>query len=305
MENKMQDNQPLQKNSENKTSAKHTYAEDMAKMMRTDEASVIKVALTEQKHREQEQMKIKNRKEKGRNWIFIIGGIILVAGAIYALQIINQKTKVDSVHPQISTGTPSLIASDKQTIIPSDSFYSENDIAQALAKARNQQGTSGSVNELVFTKGVGSTATVLSASEFLNLIKSSITSNLENTLLKQMMVGIYTDTSATPLAHTFFIFQISNYDSAYAGSIAWEKTLLTEFFPLFGIDVTGTNAILLQKPFDNSLLNNQNIRVLNDTNGNPILYSVFLDNKFYMLTDSPDAIIEMTNRLHTSNTKPL
>ena len=103
----------------------------------------------------------------------------------------------------------------------------------------------------------------------------------------------------------FVVFKFNSYEQAVAGAYAWEKTLIDEFYPLFGINIKNENANLLQKNFEDAIVENVDVRVLLDNEKNPIIYSVFLNQKLYMVSASRDAIIEAMNRLRTENAKPL
>jgi hypothetical protein len=272
----------------------------MASMVRDNEASVIKIAMAEQRRRESEALKNNNQKQKNYAVIFAILSIVLIIGAIYIYKYLNQKGKIEATHPEIITQFPTLIPSDTQTLIPSDTIAGREDLVRVLAKARLEK-KGGLIESIFLTSGAKN---VLTSSDFLDKVGSSIPSAFERSLSPDFMIGLYRGDSNNKVG-TFFIFKSSSYDQSVAGSYAWEKTLLDEFSTIFGIDISGNNRILLQKSFEDIIIYNTDARVLYDTNNEPLIYSIFLNQNLYMLSDNKDVIIEAIKRLRTQNAKPL
>ncbi len=287
--------------SDDKIPALHTYAGDMATMVREYEGSVIKIALAEQKRREEETQKVKTIQKKRVGVFLFILGIILIAASIYGVIISFEQSKKNAVHEEMGF-LPTPIPTDDQIIVNTENITGKEDLKNLFKNSRTTPSPEGQVRALFFVKGAVPNQRIISTNEFLDLELSSMPSNMRENLKEEFMVGFYNEKGVT---HTFFIFQINDYDKAYAGALAWEKTLLDEFFLIFNIDVLGDNKILLEKPFEDILVNNKNMRVLTDTKEKPILYSVFLNQNLYMLTDNEQAINEVAKRLRTINTRPL
>lgn len=283
-----------------KPEALHTYAGDMASMVRDNEASVIKIAMAEQRRRESEVQKEISKKQKNYAVIFAILSIVLIIGAIYIYKYLNQKGKIEATHTEILTEIPTLVPDDIQTLIPTDTIAGREDLVRVLVKERLVK-KSGLVESIFLTSSGKKT---LTSTEFLDLVGSSIPSAFERSLASDFMIGLYRPNDATKVG-TFFVFKSSSFDQAVAGSYAWEKTLLDEFSTIFGIDISGENRMLLQKSFEDTIIYNTDVRVLYNTNKEPLIYSLFLNQNLYMLTDNKDVIVESIKRLRTQNAKPL
>ena len=78
-------------------------------------------------------------------------------------------------------------------------------------------------------------------------------------------------------SHLFLIFQITDYNLAYASMLGWEKTMIGDLFTLFNIEVTGDNKELLEKPWRDTIINNRDVRVLYNREEKGILYYLFVD----------------------------
>ncbi|MDQ5971185.1 MAG: hypothetical protein QG566_131 [Patescibacteria group bacterium] len=283
-----------------KPEALHTYAGDMASMVRDNEASVIKIAMAEQRRRESEVQKEISKKQKNYAVIFAVLSIVLIIGAIYIYKYLNQKGKIEATHTEILTEIPTLVPDDVQTLIPTDTIAGREDLVRVLAKEQLIK-KSGLVESIFLTSSGKKT---LTSTEFLDLVGSSIPSAFERSLASDFMIGLYRPNDATKVG-TFFVFKSSSFDQAVAGSYAWEKTLLDEFSTIFGIDISGENKMLLQKSFEDTIIYNTDVRVLYSTNKEPLIYSLFLNQNLYMLTDNKDVIVESIKRLRTQNAKPL
>lgn len=278
----------------------HTYAGDMASMVRDHEASVIKIAMAEQRRREQEAAKVQHARASKRSTFFAVGAVVLVLLTIVGVKLLKAKIAVDSVHPEVLTRIPTFIPTDTDSVIDADRFTGKEDLTLVLNKERSQAGKTGEVRSIFMTLGIGDTKEVMKTGEFIKLLQSSIPGSMARTLDESMMMGIYTDQNSN--THPYFIFKNNNFDTAYASSLAWENTLLDEFFPLFGIDVSGDNKQLLENRFTDKLIENIDTRILSDNNGNVLMYSLFLNKDYYMITDSELVIKEMLKRLRSINT---
>jgi hypothetical protein len=288
-------------NPNNKTSSIHTYAGDMATMVRENEASVIKIAMAEQKRRSMEIEKAVSSQQKNRAVVFGVLSIVLIVGAIFIYKYLNEKGKTEATHPEIITQLPTLIPADTQTLIDAETIAGREDLVRVITKAKGEKG-----NVLIESIFLQQTPTkLLSSTEFLDKVGSSIPSALKRSLDANFMLGIYRPSDKNIKSGTFFIFKSSSYEQAVAGAYVWEKTLLDEFSTIFDINIRGDKIILLQKSFDDTIIYNTDARVLTGTENEPLIYSVFLNQNLYMVSDSKEAIIEAIKRLRTQNAKPL
>ncbi len=294
----------LNKTKENqKASTLHTYAGDMATMVRDNEGSVIKIAMAEQKRREQEIRKEKIKTQTNMGVVFMLIALVLIGISIPIANYLKEEGKKRAMHEEIITELATLVPSDSQTIIPADTLVSTEDVVNAISKERAKENKS-LIESVFFTLGNDTTKRLLTSSEFLAKIGSSIPQGLKMVLDKPFMIGIYRSVGGSD-PHTFFIFKITSFDQAVAGSYAWEKTLLDEFYPFLNIPAGEDKKTLLEKNFEDIILYNNNMRVLTDDAKTPIMYSLFLNQNLFMITDSQDAIVEVAKRLRTENAKPL
>lgn len=288
-------------NPNNKTSSIHTYAGDMATMVRDNEASVIKIAMAEQRRRSGELEKEINSKQKNYAVLFGVLSLVLIVGAIFVYKYLEQRGKIEATHPEIITQLPTLIPADIQTILKSDTIAGREDLVRILSNKKLEK-KSGLIESVFFASENKKT---LTTTDFLDTVGSSIPNAFKRSLDPNFMIGVYRPNITSTKNGLFFIFKSSSYEQAVAGAYAWEKTLLDEFSTIFGIDISGSKIVLLQKSFEDTILQNTDARVLYGVENEPLIYSVLLNNNLYMVSDNKEVIIEVIKRVRTQNAKPL
>ncbi|MDP3661490.1 MAG: hypothetical protein Q8R17_01400 [bacterium] len=190
----------------------------------------------------------------------------------------------------VRVGTAKIILSDKEktldaTRLARDTFIStfarEREAAQALSSftiftpTKNEQGAA------------GETATrMLTTSEFLSLLNTSAPGELARALAPEFTLGI----RGLPTNRAFLIFKTNYFQTALAGMLKWEKTMLNDIGPLFGTAIGGTI-------FTDRTVNNRDVRELLDENGKSLLLYGFADKKTIIITDDVDTFEKTMEKL--------
>lgn len=78
----------------------------------------------------------------------------------------------------------------------------------------------------------------------------------------------------------FIVLRVSAFDTAFAGMLAWEDTIQSDFSPLFN---TNQSRALT---FTDTLTSNKNTRLLKDTNGEDVLTYTFTDKNTILITST-------------------
>lgn len=277
-----------------------TYTSDMAEAVRTNEVSVIKIALAEKEKREQEDIYKKAEGSKFSKIFYVIGGIIFIAASVFGIYyfIKNKKVVTEETENNIET----FISYDSKTLVDTTSMSLVTDLSDAVNKIK----TSGLISALFLTKKSETSSVLLTSNNFLSLIKSTAPGALTRSLSENYLLGKYTsnvvaDESYKPA--TFIIFQTTDYNQAYASMMEWEKTMLKDLFVLFSIDVPKENNSLFEKQWKDVVINNKDARVLYGTNGEGILYYVFVNKNNFVITNNIEALKEVISRLIIKNAK--
>jgi len=118
-------------------------------------------------------------------------------------------------------------------------------------------------------------------------------------------MGTYTPLNTNKKTNLFLIIKIKNYNLAYAGMLEWEKTIIYDLFTFFRINIKGDNNKLLNKPFQDVIIKNKDIRVLYNEEGIGVFFYLFSNRKTLIISDSQNAIKEIITRLLIQKTKPV
>jgi hypothetical protein len=280
----------------------HTYSSDMADAVRSNEASVIKIALAEQKRNEMEAVYVKQEGTKTSKFFLFLGGIILIALAIGGSYFLLQEKNASNAPVQVIANLETLISYDDQAFVDVTTATNIGNLADAMSADIGKAGKQGTIKALFLTTAANGTATILPLEKFLSILHASAPGSLTRSLEDTYMVGVYQGVDAP---HLFLLFQTKDYNQAYAGMLAWEKTLLDDLFGLFKIDVSGDRSELFEKPWKDIVIENKDARMLYDKDGAEVLYYLFINKNHFLITDNQDAIKEISNRVLAKNIRPL
>jgi hypothetical protein len=100
----------------------------------------------------------------------------------------------------------------------------------------------------------------------------------------------------------FVALTAENFDTAFAGMLAWETAMSRDLSPLFGQPVTGTfdprNPGVVAEPFfADTVVSNRDVRVLRDENESERLVYTFVDQTTILITTSSADLTEIISRL--------
>ena len=279
-----------------------TYGSDMVEAVRTNEISVIKIALAEKEKREHEEIIKEAEGSKSLKIILTIGGIILIAGAIFGSIYLIQKKKEKDTPIPIINNIETFISYDSITKI--DASRATNIINFVDLIKADPSPDSPLIKAIFLTTTINKINENLSAKNFLAIINSTAPSSLVRSLSDKFLFGKYiNDKSAKEndkLAY-FLIFQTNNYTQTYASMLEWEKTMLRDLFLVFDIKITDAKSPLFEQPWKDIVINNKDARILYGENGEGILYYVFVNKNNFIVTSSLEALKENINRLIIKN----
>lgn len=284
----------------------HTYTSDMADAVRMNEASVIKIALAEQKKHEQEALYKKAEGSPLSKTLLIFSGaliIILAIGGIY--YVVTKKNTQSVLQGGVTKNIEALISYDDQSYIDLTTVTSLNDALGSIDTEVKRVGKLGGIRSLFFTHRVGEQSEIAPVEDVLALIGASAPSSFVRSVSGPYMVGTYQPINPREEAHLFLLFQSKDFNQSYAGMLAWEKTLLGDVFGLFHIDVSGNRKELFERPWKDIIIENRNARILYDRQGNEVLYYIFINKDNIIVTESQETIREVSARLLTKKIKPL
>jgi hypothetical protein len=279
-----------------------TYTSDMADAIRTNEVSVIKIALAEKEKREREEVYAEAEGTNTSKTFLVIGGIVLIAAAIFGSYfLIKQKNLKDAPKNLIKT-IDTFIAYDAYQNIDMTNIKNTDDLSVAI---KNSPLLSlGSVKALFPTLNVSE---IITSQKLLSTIGANPPGALSRSLSDKYLLGKYSNKNAVAdgTGYTaFIIFETTDYNLAYASMLDWEKNILKDVFVLFNISIPETSSSLFYKSWQDIVVNNKDARVLYGENGEAILYYAFVNKNNFVITSNIETLKEVISRLITKNAQP-
>jgi len=282
-----------------------TYSSDMADAIHNDQASVVRIAMAEQRKHEKEDAYKKATGTKTSKTIWLVGGIVFILLGLVSAFFIFGKTKINNTPLQVTKNVDTFIAYDEAISIDITNVLNNSDMSSLINGETSKASKPNSIKAIFLITKENGKVGMTTASNFLSLIGATAPSGLVNSLSDSYMIGSYNTGETNDRSHLFLMFNIKNYNLAYASMLSWEKTILDDMFAIYNINVSGDNKKLFEVPWKDIVINNKDARVLYDGTGIPILYYLFLNKNYFVITDNQDTIREIITRLIIKGTKPL
>lgn len=283
-----------------------TYTSDMVDAIRTDEASVIKIALAEKEKREREEMFKKAEGTKISKIFLTTGSIILIVAAIIGSYYLFQKKKERETPVPISSEANTFITYNTQSYVDVTGVTNVIELLNAIKQ--QESSSTGLVKALFITEGTGENSKTITSKEFLSLVGTNTPGELIRSLSGKYLLGKYSNknaTNSTDKSAMFLIIQTNDYNQAYASMLSWEQTMLKDLFVLFDISILDDERNLFEKSWKDIIISNKDARVLYGEDGQAILYYVFANKNDLVITNSMEAMKEIIARIITKNAQTL
>ena len=103
----------------------------------------------------------------------------------------------------------------------------------------------------------------------------------------------------------FMLIKMRSISDIFDSLRAWESKMFLDLHGLLGVNISSDTNYLLTEGFQNSVVENQNARMLYDKSGNLVLGYIFVDNNFVIITSSEDAAHEIMVRLASNQTSQI
>lgn len=275
-----------------------TYATDIAEMMKREKGSIIKIALAEQKRRDESKQKLDPTAT--RNVIVMMLGFILIVGGImvFIYSIVNRSQPIDVV--QSNQVFPSLFFTENQVQIDATDLNRTELLRAIETQVANHTLVVTTINNLYISYKTPMGQQALPATVFMQKLGIDVPDVLFQNLSPQMMVGVY---SQEPNNNQFLILKVKDFNETFLAMRDWETSMLSDLLRFFQIDTSSEGKDIFNKDFETVTLFNKEARILKDSNGKTMLSYIFLDPKTVMITTQTDAVQEVIKRLNLQNIK--
>lgn len=279
--------------------ALHTLKDDLQHVVRDKKISLVRaVALEEEKRYRDtsEETELMVSAEKGRRTRFtlVIIGILFFLGfcTLGAVWYIMQERTSGPAAIQESQ----ILFAEQSTPFQVDNF-SAADVRREIANARLSGGlTLGAILQIIPVVSSGESLAPISFSSLLDAIGANTPDELPRSLTDEFFFGLHTVDENAPI----IVVPVQSYERAFAGMLAWEKTMNQDLAPIFTFvspQALGSDGIVKERVFEDMVMNNYDVRVLKDDAGVVQLYYSFPTRDILIIAESPYSFTEVLSRL--------
>jgi hypothetical protein len=309
-----------------------TFQSDVAGSVKSDNVSMIKIALAEKERREKEgsyfdvEVKKKNYLPTLLLIIIICAVIALALGFVYWY---FNKPPTPTLEERIAPLEPVMLYSETQSAV-SVTNKNTDTILMDLKKETLAKLDLGTVKRILITDTIGTSTINVNAQGFFKAIRSRAPESLIRVIEPYFFIGAY---SFEP-HDVFIIFKINSYDTAYPAMLEWERSLESDLGPLFidvrpvtesvtelskdelsDTDTSTTDTTPTDEPstlstikttadssgniFKDKVLQNKDVRALVNPEGKILFMYTFLDRKTLVIISSEKGLKEVLTRMTT------
>jgi len=270
-----------------------TYADDMAKIIGDNQDGVVQKIIHEEEQKEEEERK--ESPERKANKAFLILGVFLVVltfvlvGVVYALR---QKILTVEVPPVYVP----IIFTDK-TVFNEVGGLTKEQIAQTVAnEVRASDVKEGGVEGIYLTEN----KVVVGLRKFLKLSEAGLDSTKLEFVNDNFLLGAV---NSSGTKSPFILIQMRSASDVFDAVRAWEPKMFTDLHGYFGLSFSAGTKYLLEKDFEDGIIQNKNARILRDAVGGIVLMYVYAEDGSLVFTNSEVATGEIILRLAASHVK--
>lgn len=293
-----------------------TFQSDLANAVKTDNVSMIKVALAEKKRQEARGDMSYDIPKKKNTLIYIGIGVIifiLVASIVAGAFVFFGRAGTPATQTQTTSFQPILYTKLVSTL-NIDSF-NQSDTTRIIDQEKEATMDLGDTKALIFTTGTSTAERPLTTEEFFTFIQSRAPDQLLRSLDSNFLLGVY---AYTP-REVFAIFRVTSYDSAFAGMLQWEPNIESDIGNIFinkkdrvqKSIATASSSVLSeestsspygvfsQRKFVDKIYSNKDVRSLIDGNGKEAMIYTFVDKETLIIATSEKSLKEVLFNLTT------
>lgn len=126
----------------------------------------------------------------------------------------------------------------------------------------------------------------ISSKDFLGYLGVGLSQSAQHTLDTQFMIGTITTNTSAP----FLILRTHNFDTLFAGMLAWEDQIMDDLSPVFGERSSSQN-------FSDTIVDNVPTRVLRDEKGNTLLVYAIVKKQTLIITTDTTTLMTLIEKL--------
>ncbi len=287
--------------------AMHTLKDDIQHVVRDEKMSLVRAASLEQdrKMRDADAARIETEGSTQRSKrtfaiLFVSALLIVVGGAA----IFGVLAVLPGPAPASQQADDSLIFAEQSLQLPLDGTNPSTLKSQIAGARQGATGNLGSITRIIPTISTTTTdgtqgTRMATTAEFLHALGADVPDELVRALGSTFFFGLHAVDKNAPV----LVIPVTSYEHAFAGMLAWEKTMNPDLAPVFtavSAYQTDANGIPAVRTFQDQVMRNYDTRILADDSGNVQLYYSFPNTKLLIIAESPYSFPEILSRLRAA-----
>ena len=269
-----------------------TYAEDMVKVINDNENGIAGKIIEEEERKnfEKKHMTLGGSTNK----IFLLVGIllfILAVGAIFLVYFLRKDIFTVEVAPQYVP----IVFTDKTEFKEISGLKKDEVIQTIINEANTAEFKSGGVEGIYLTVD----KKVLGFRKFLDLMEA----NLDQTKIEFINDNFLIGATDNEKRNLFILFNMRSIADVFDPLRVWESKMFYDMHKFFGVDLNANTKYLLEKNFEDGIIQNKNARILRDKDGNIVMMYIYAEEDSLIITNSETAVAEVILRLASSQIK--
>jgi hypothetical protein len=276
-----------------------TYADDMARVIENDTEGLVKKIIQEEEGHEAEKKNLSPESKK--NKILMLAGaiFILVSVALLFFFIYNSKNSSVTVEQQF---VPPIF--NEKTILLEVENLKKEQMAQAvLDKVNATEVKPGGIEGVYLSEN----KQLIGLRRFLSLLDSSFAPGDDTFFVKDSflmgVVNVKAGETRAPGEGFFILLSVRSTADIFDALRAWEGKMFYDLHGFVGVSLSSDTSYLLNKSFEDGIIENKNARILYDNNGKIVLAYVFTSDTSVTITNSAEATHEIVLRLTSASQK--
>lgn len=282
-----------------------TYKDDIVEAVRRKKASLVTITAAEQKARAKKAPLApeKPSSEKSVKLAVIAISIMLVIAGISSIVFFYFQSQGGVITKEL--GVHALVFSESEGEFDTTELLGARFMNQITLEKNSTDITLNTFKHIYFTEGGILGKSLISASDFLNLLQVHAPDSLLRSLETEFMFGLHAFNKIQP----FLILKTRVFDTAFAGMLNWEEAMSRDLSPLFGphvnrsiinIEQGNTAPTIGSAIFSDTIIKSRDARVLLDERGNIALLYSFLDKNTIIITTNTATFEEIFIRLSST-----
>lgn len=281
----------------------HTFKDDVQHLVRNRKMPMTRIAALESDRGREDRSSETPREPLKTTTVIAITAVLLVIasilgfGAFYAYQL----NTAPNLTPQFE---PAMLFTEAREQINITDKNPRGIMSQLATARKNTLFSLGSIIELyVLEESIPDANNVsvlehVDAIDFLERIEANVPDTFIQTLGTDYMLGIHVIDETVP----FMVLRTRSYGHAFSGMLQWERNIEENLMPFFSPNADFVKPAVAEgeNTFTDTVIQNLDVRILRDSDGNIRLLYTFVDRSTVVITTNIRTLIELSSRLRVA-----